>query len=121
MDQALVRLGVRWLVLVVSCFLVFIVLFGVFLVHVDFHFVLQGGVVFSLFVGTVGSVIMWRRNEDHPTYENLAISSGLAVTAFVAFFVLRDGTAKDFWTPSVLILFFIGIIIGLLSGCINPL
>ena len=115
MEPAPTHLGIRWLVLVVSYFLVFIVLFGVFLVHVDLPFILQGGVVFSLFVGTVGSVIMWWRNEDQPTYGNLAISSGLAVTAFVAFLVLRDGTAKDFWTPSVLILFFIGIIVGLLT------
>jgi hypothetical protein len=114
MEPALTRLAIRWLVLVLSYFLGFIVFFGVFLVHVDFYVTLQGAIVFSSFVGTVGSAFMWLRNEDQPTYATLATSSGVAVLAFVGLLVLHD-TAKDFWTPSVLILFLVGMVVGILA------
>ena len=99
-------LGIRWLVLAVSCFLTFVPFYSLYLVHADTVLIVGFGLVFSVYMATVSTALLWWRSKEELTYVELALSSGLAVFAFAAWLV-SNGGLEDLWTISILLLLLI--------------
>ena len=105
-------LWIRWLTLAISCFLTFVPLYGLYLVHTDTALIVGFGVAFFLYVSTASIAILWRRGREQLTYVELALSSSLAVLVF-AVWLLSSGGLEDLLNISILLLLLIFLVAGM--------
>jgi hypothetical protein len=105
-------LWIRWLTLAVSCFLTFLPLYGLYLVHADTALIVGFGLAFSLCVSTASIAILWWRGREQLTYVELALTSSLVVLAFAAW-LLSSGGLEDLLNISILLLLLIFSVAGI--------
>jgi hypothetical protein len=105
-------LGIHWLVLALSCFLTFVPLYSLYLVHADVPLIVGFGLVFSAYVATLSTAFLWWSGRAEFTYVEPGLASAFAVLAF-AVWLVSSGTLEDLWSISILLLLFIFLIAGM--------
>lgn len=104
-------LVVRWFIAVAVYFATFVVVMDIFLVGADWVITLQGAVLFSLVVGTISVVLMWRKNTRSLPYYDTMFASGIAGLLLIGA-TPSDEQVPHVWSVSSLLLLGLAIVAG---------